>query len=113
MTAPSEEHVHAADRHAALVAELRLAVLDGPGTSDRAARAEAAAPTQGGGLPPLTAAYVAKVRDESYRIADADVTALESAGHSEDEIFEITVAAALGAALSSLDAGLAALRGRA
>jgi alkylhydroperoxidase family enzyme len=49
------------------------------------------------------------VRDASYRITDGDVAALEAAGHSQEEIFEITVAAATGAALHRLDRALAAL----
>jgi alkylhydroperoxidase family enzyme len=54
--------------------------------------------------------YAAKVRDESYRVTDADVAKLRTAGVSEDEIFEVTVAAALGAACRCLDAGMRALR---
>jgi hypothetical protein len=53
--------------------------------------------------------YVEEVRDQSYRITEADIDALKAAKLSEDEIFEITVAAALGAALRSLDAGMRAL----
>jgi hypothetical protein len=39
------------------------------------------------------------------------VQALQRSGHSDDALFEITVAAAVGAALHRLDRGLAALRG--
>jgi alkylhydroperoxidase family enzyme len=53
--------------------------------------------------------YTALVRDASYRITDADIAQLTEAGHSEDEVFELTVAAAVGAALSSFDAGSRAL----
>jgi AhpD family alkylhydroperoxidase len=52
--------------------------------------------------------YAALVRDASYRITDEDVERLK-ADHSEDEIFEITVAAAIAAALRSYDAGRQAL----
>ncbi|MCR6484910.1 hypothetical protein M8542_18945 [Amycolatopsis sp. OK19-0408] len=52
--------------------------------------------------------YATLVRDASYRITDADVRRLTAAGRSEDEIFEVTVAAAVGAALHSFDAGRAA-----
>ena len=38
----------------------------------------------------------------------ADVADLKAAGHSEEAIFEVTVAAAVGAALRSLDAGMRA-----
>jgi alkylhydroperoxidase family enzyme len=61
-------------------------------------------------LPPALQAYVAKVCESAYRISDADLGALTEAGYSEDEIFEVTVAAAFGTALRSLDAGLRAVR---
>jgi hypothetical protein len=48
--------------------------------------------------------------DASYRITDANFTALKAAGYGEDEIFELTVAAALGASLRHLDAGMRAVR---
>ena len=101
--------VAAADRHADRIAALRRAVFDSDAVTDRATRAEAAI---GGDVPDPLASYLTKVREASYRItdADADVAALRNAGHSEEEIFELTVAAALGAALRSRDAGLRALR---
>jgi AhpD family alkylhydroperoxidase len=52
--------------------------------------------------------YAAMVRDASYKITDEDVERLK-ADHSEDEIFEITVAAAIEAALRSYDAGVVSL----
>lgn len=55
--------------------------------------------------------YAAAVRDHSSQLTSADIGQLTAAGRSEDEIFEITVAAALGAALHSLNAGLSAVRG--
>jgi len=44
-------------------------------------------------------------------VTDADVAGLAPAGYSEDAVFELTVAAAVGAALNRLERGLAALRG--
>lgn len=56
------------------------------------------------GAPPAEMdAYVAKVRDRAYTITDADVDALKDAGLSEDEIFEATVAVAIGEGLRRLD----------
>jgi len=55
------------------------------------------------------AAYVVKVRDHAYRVTDADMVALREDGLSDDAIFELTVAAALGAADRRLVAGLALL----
>jgi hypothetical protein len=61
-------------------------------------------------LPPDLRPYVDKVAKHAYRITDDDVEALQRAGHSEDVIFEITAAAALGAAIMRLERGLIALR---
>jgi hypothetical protein len=59
--------------------------------------------------PPEFAAYLEKVRTGAYRVTDADVQELKDAGFSEDEIFAQTVAAAVGAGLERLDAGMATL----
>ena len=69
-------------------------------------------PAPGGGeVPTPLAAYVDKIALHAYTITDGDVAALQRAGSSDDAVFEITVAAALGAALGRLERGLAALRG--
>lgn len=84
------------------------AVLTTPGQTSvelrRSALERATAPA------PL-ATYVSTVARHAYRVTDADVAKLRQAGHSDDSLFEITVAAAVGAALYRLDRGLAALRG--
>lgn len=100
----------AAERHATALARLLRAVFEGDGRSQPAIRKAAA---RGGGLPEPLAAYVSTVRDASYRISDSDIAALKAAGYDEDEIFEVTVATALGRAQTGLDAGLRALRSRA
>ena len=53
--------------------------------------------------------YTALVRYASHRITEDDITRLTDAGHREDEVFELTVAAAVGAALRTYDAGQRAL----
>ena len=53
--------------------------------------------------PPAMDAYLAEVRTRAYTVTDADVDALKDAGLSEDEIFEQTVAAAIGEGLRRLD----------
>ena len=53
---------------------------------------------------PRLAAYLEKVRLRAYEITDADVQSLKDAGVTEDEIFEQTVAAALGEGLRRFDA---------
>jgi alkylhydroperoxidase family enzyme len=56
---------------------------------------------------PVLAHYVAMVREHAYRVTDADISALRAHGLSDDAIFELTVAAALGEAQRRLAAGLA------
>jgi hypothetical protein len=91
---------------AALQRATRDAVLDGPGTIDSSLRQQIAA----GQAPPDLAALVRKVRDHAYRITDADVDALR-AKYSEDQLFEVIVAAALGAADHRLRRAIAAVEG--
>jgi alkylhydroperoxidase family enzyme len=60
--------------------------------------------------PPDFSTYLEKVSMRAYSVTDADVEALKEAGHSEDEIFEQTVSAAVAAGLMRLRAGLEAMR---
>jgi hypothetical protein len=59
--------------------------------------------------PPDFDSYLEKVRTHAYTVTDADVEALKAAGHTEDEIFEQTVSAAVAAGLVRLEAGLGAM----
>ncbi len=52
------------------------------------------------------APYLDKVRSRAYTVTDDDVEALRNAGFTEDEIFEQTVATAIGEGLRRLDAAL-------
>ena len=54
--------------------------------------------------PEVMAAYLAKVRDRAYTVTDDDIEALKAAGLTEDEIFEQTVATAIGQGLRRFDA---------
>ena len=91
------------------------AVLHTPGETDPELRAavEAYAASLGGRegtvpeLPEVLRPYVEKVARQAYKVVDADVDRLRDAGYSEDAIFELTLAAALGAAQVRLEAGLA------
>ena len=60
-------------------------------------------------IPANLHAYVDKVRQHAYKITDDDIAALKRAGYSEDAIFELTGAAALGAAIHRLERGLIVL----
>lgn len=95
-----------ADKFAQLVLDLREAVFDSPGRVDPAIRRSAAT---GETLSEPWLSYTMKVRDEAGSVTSSDIENLKAAGHSEDEIFEMTVAAAVGASLRTLDAGLRAL----
>lgn len=90
---------------------LRRAVIDGAGHLDAGQR-RAAFHRQLDALPDEVRAYVGKVHDHAYRITDGDVEALLAAGYSEDEVFELTAAAAVGAGLSRLERARRAMGGR-
>ena len=53
--------------------------------------------------PEAMAGYLRKVHERAFTVVDGDVEALKAAGLSEDEIFEQTVAAAIGEGLRRLD----------
>ena len=86
--------------------ELRRRVLDGRGELDAAIRRAA---FEGGAVPPALDAYVTKVRECAYKVTDTDVAKIRAAGWSEERIFELTIATALGAALTRHDRARAAL----
>jgi alkylhydroperoxidase family enzyme len=60
--------------------------------------------------PEVMDAYLEKVRRHAYKVTDADVEGLKAAGLSEDQIFEQTVAAAIGEGLARLDAAERVIR---
>jgi len=95
--------------------ELRRAVLEralGPHPLSKPVTSSPLSGTERGtGGEDSLAAYVDKVARHAYKVTDDDLAALQRAGHSDDALFEVTVAAALGAALGRLERGLAALRG--
>ena len=80
------------------------AVVERPGRVDSALRRDVAL----GRAPRELAPLVEKIRDHAYRVTDADIDALRSR-YTEDQLFELIVAAALGAADHRLQRALAAL----
>ena len=90
------------------------AAVNTPGDTPPALRQAVLNRAQGrrDGVPAVLQPYVDTVARHAYKVTDSDVAALQRAGHSDDALFEITVAAAVGAALHRLDRGLAALRGQ-
>jgi len=80
------------------------AVLRGPGTTStelRRAVAEGAPPEE-------LRALVDKIRLHAYRVTDEDLASLRGR-YTEDQLFEIVVAAAIGVAEGQLRAGMRAL----
>ena len=88
------------------LADLETRLLSQPGALDPAIRSAAA---EGDGVPDAVADYVEKVRRHAYTVTDEDVETLRRTGYSDDQIFELTVAAAYGAARARLDAALSAM----
>jgi hypothetical protein len=101
------------------VRRLAETVLDGPGETPNTLRRsiEARAARLGVGereeapIPSELESYVHKVALYAYKVTDEDVEELKTRGYSEDEIFEITIAAAFGAGFARLDKGLGVLEG--
>ena len=60
-------------------------------------------------IPEAWQPYLQKVALHAYKITDADIQQLKEAGYTEDEIFELTIASALGASRARLDLGLSLL----
>ena len=103
-------------RYDALTQRLVDAVLKTPGDTPAALRRAVMERGKHPGkmsrdVAPQLAAYVDKVARHAYKVTDDDVAGLQRAGNSDDALFEITVAAALGAALERLERGMAAVRG--
>lgn len=54
-------------------------------------------------MPTPTQVYTDKVRRHAYKVVDRDVEDLLAAGWSEDEIYELTVAIAMGQSMSRFE----------
>lgn len=81
-------------------------VLEGPGHAPAAQRRAA---FENQGVPEAARKLVDKVARYAHKVVDEDVAAAKAAGLTEDQIFELTVCAALGQATRQLEAALAAL----
>jgi hypothetical protein len=105
-----------ANRHSNALERMRASVLEGPGETDPSLRQAVAARASelwlsgrsAVAIPDPLAGYVDRVALSSYKVVDEDVEDLRAAGYSEDEIFELTIAAAVGCGLSAVATGLAA-----
>jgi alkylhydroperoxidase family enzyme len=92
------------DRRDEIRRALEASVLDGEAHTAPSLRRAVAG--RGGEVPAELRALVAKIRDHAYRVTDEDLAAL-AAHFSDDERFEIVVAASVGAAFDRLDRALA------
>ncbi len=105
-------------RFPAVIADLVHGVLHGPGATSALLRqvvaARAGAPAgarrEPVSLPADLAPYVEQLAEQPGAVTGSEITALRLAGYGEEEIFELTVSVALGAALARLERGLAALQ---
>jgi len=86
--------------------ELRTTILDQSAELDPARRREA---FEGTSSESTLAAFCAKVANRAYTVTDDDIDQLRHAGYSEDQLFEATICAAVGAGFVRLEKGLAAL----
>jgi alkylhydroperoxidase family enzyme len=91
-------------RFDSLAEATKNAVLRGPGRTSPELRTAVAR----GEPPPELAALVDKIRRWAYRVTDEDLEALRSK-YDEDQLFELVIAASVGAADERLRAGLKAL----
>jgi hypothetical protein len=107
-------------RYTDLSQHLIDAILTSPGETvptlrraieEQSAQWSSSSPQQVEQVPPELVTYVKKVALYAYKTTEEDIEALRKAGYGEDAIFEITLSAALGAGMTRLERGLAALKG--
>lgn len=81
-------------------------VLNGDGTTTQAERRAA---FDNRDVPEAGRALIDKVTKNAWKVTDEDIAAAKQAGLSDDQVFELAVAAALGQSTRQLDAALTAL----
>jgi alkylhydroperoxidase family enzyme len=94
------------DKKRAAFRALEEHVLAGEGRASPEQRAAAFTNT---GVPLALQALIGRVATSPAQVTDADFAAARAAGFSEDQLFELVIAAAVGQAARIYDAGLAAL----
>ena len=95
------------DPYAQKLARLRHAVLSGPGSLPPPLRQ---AISEGAKLSGALGAFVQKIAEDASTLTNDDIAELHRARYTDDQIFEATVSAALGAGLFRLECVLGALR---
>ncbi|MCM3871612.1 MAG: hypothetical protein ND895_13085 [Pyrinomonadaceae bacterium] len=95
------------DRYERKMRRLRDAVVAGPGALAPSIRQ---AISEGREVSGVLGSYVKKVAEHAYLVTDDDIAVLHRAHYSDDQIFEATVSAALGAGVLRLECVLRALQ---
>jgi alkylhydroperoxidase family enzyme len=87
------------------------AILSQPGETELSLRRVVLERTRSGEgqIPEALRDYVKQIADRPWTVSDEDFARLHAAGYSEAQLYEVTLAAALGAGLQRFDAGLRAL----
>jgi len=93
------------DPYALKMTRLRHAVTSSPASLPAVVRQTI---IEGRNISGPLGSFVRKVAEHAYQITDDDVAALHAANYNDDEIFEATVSAALGAGLFRLECVLRA-----
>jgi hypothetical protein len=93
------------DPHGILRNKVLETVLSSPGKSDPSTRRQAFGAAD---VPAELRSLIEKIEANAYKVTDEDLTRLKGK-YTDDQLFEIIVAAALGAAERRLLAGLDAL----
>jgi hypothetical protein len=104
-TAPRSNQL--VDPYDNMMTQLKHAVFFGPGTLDVALRK---AVGSGAEMPSVLGLYVSKVAQRDYEGMDKNILDLRRDGLSDDQIFEATVSASLGAGVRRLEMALTALK---
>lgn len=81
-------------------------VTSGTGHASVADRTAAFANTD---VPPGVRALIDKVAKNAWKVTDEDVAAAKAAGATEDQLFELTVCAAMGQATRQIESAMSAL----
>jgi len=96
----------AKDPYESMMKRLQDRVFSGPGTLDATVRQAIGEGCELGGA---LGQYVSKIAHRDYKTLDECISHLRSQGYSDDQIFEATVSAALGAGLKRLRSVLNAI----
>jgi alkylhydroperoxidase family enzyme len=90
--------------------KFRSVVVDRVQSGDgRASVADRRAAFANADVPAAARALIDKVAKTAWKVTDEDVAAAKAAGMTEDQLFELSVCAAIGQSTRQLDSAMAAL----